>query len=284
MQLKNILSFLLISILLTNISLYSQEDTIKVYRFELRNGATIEGIVKSETEENIYINSLDEVEIIIKKDLIEKREETKKFIVENKIVRLDPTKTKLFLASTAQTLNGGSGYFSVYEIFFPNFALGITDNLMIAGGSSLFPGISLEQQLKFISTKLKLIDYKQIKFSIGGMYLNFWEGSFGTIYGVTTIGKYPIYLTAAVGSGFTEAKFIEGKVIIVGLQYQVSHKISLLTENWFFTNDPYPLISYGLRFFGDNLSADFGFFAKTDLMKNDDMFYFYPWIGFTYNF
>lgn len=280
-------SLLFLSILFLfqlNFPLYSQVDTTNIFLFKLKNGAILEGTILSETDEYVFINSLDGVEIKIKKELIEKREKSKKFLVGNKIFRLDPTKTKLFLSPTAQTLNAGSGYLSVYEIFFASFAYGVTDYLMIAGGGSLFPGINLEQQMKFVSTKLKLIDYKKIKFSIGGMYTGFWEGSFGTIYGVTTIGDYPFYLSAILGTGFTEGNFIEGKVIVIGLQYQVSHKVSLLTENWFFTEDPYPIISYGLRFFGDNLSADFGFFAKTNWLKEEESFYFYPWIGFTYNF
>ncbi|HUQ18280.1 MAG TPA: hypothetical protein VM099_01595, partial [Gemmatimonadaceae bacterium] len=58
----------------------------------------------------------------------------------------NPNYTRLFFAPSGQMLKKGEGYFADYELFFPGFAYGITDNFSVGGGVSLFPA-GLDEQV-----------------------------------------------------------------------------------------------------------------------------------------
>jgi hypothetical protein len=75
-----------------------------------------------------------------------------------------------------------------------------------------------------------------------------------------------LYLNSTSGSGET----------------RVSNSVKLITENWIPPNSHVSLLSFGIRFFGDNLAADLGFIypAGSDISG----FPFLPWLGFAYNF
>ena len=60
---------------------------------------------------------------------------------------LDPNYSRLLFGPTGRPLKKGDGYFSDYELAFPGVAVGITDNLSIAGGISIVPGIRIDEQL-----------------------------------------------------------------------------------------------------------------------------------------
>ena len=67
---------------------------------------------------------------------------------------LDPNYSRLLFSPTGRPLKKGDGYFSDYELLFPGVAVGLTDNLSIAGGVSLIPGLGLDEQVLYVSPKL----------------------------------------------------------------------------------------------------------------------------------
>ena len=67
---------------------------------------------------------------------------------------LDPNYSRLLFAPTGRPLAKGDGYFSDYELVFPGVAYGLTDNLSLAGGVSVIPGLGLGEQLFYVSPKL----------------------------------------------------------------------------------------------------------------------------------
>ena len=58
----------------------------------------------------------------------------------------NPNESRLFFAPKARTLEKGTGYFSVYYLFFPGFSLGISDRFTLGGGFSIFPGRDMNEQ------------------------------------------------------------------------------------------------------------------------------------------
>jgi hypothetical protein len=60
---------------------------------------------------------------------------------------LDPNYSRLLFAPTGRPLRAGDGYFSDYELLFPGVAYGLTDNVTLAGGVAIVPGLGLGEQL-----------------------------------------------------------------------------------------------------------------------------------------
>jgi hypothetical protein len=169
----------------------------------------------------------------------------------------------------------------VYEIFFPFIAVGITDWLAIAGGISLIPGS--ENQLLYIAPKITPISTETFDLSAGVLYLRFPgenEGG-GIAYGVGTYGTNKASLTVGLGFGFSGGDFAEKPIFVLGADVRVSKSVKLMTENWIVFEEG-SVLSFGIRFFGKSLAADFGLFYPTS--SGGDGFPFLPWLGFAYNF
>ena len=85
-----------------------------------------------------------------------------------------------------------------------------------------------------------------------------------------------------MGYGFSGGDFTDKPVLVLGWENRVSKSLKIISENWFFFGGEIHPISFGLRFFGKNLAADFGLIypAGTDIKG----FPFIPWLGLTYNF
>lgn len=280
----NIISVTIILIAMTIFDLASaQTDTTTITRFTLTSGAEIEGTIISEDAEQVIVNSTAGVEMKINKNLIAERETIHAMLYKGEYIRSDPNKTRLFFAPTARTLCQSKGYFSAYEIFLPFIAYGITDYITLSGGMTLLPGVPIEDQLKYLAPKVRIIEQDQFTLSSGLLWMSVEKVSAGIVYGISTYSDYPFSLSAGLGFGFAEGKFTEKPFAMIGLEYQVSNSIKLLSENWIFPEVDGAVISFGIRFFGENLAADFGFFTQTEII-GEGSFPFLPWIGFAYNF
>jgi len=130
----NIISVLIVLIAIAMFDTVSaQTDTTKFTRFKLTNGEEVNGIVLTEDDEQVIVKSTSGIEMKISKNLISEAENYHALIRDGKFVRSDPNSTRLFFAPTAKTLRKGKGYFSVYEIFLPFIAYGVTDYITLKG-------------------------------------------------------------------------------------------------------------------------------------------------------
>ncbi|MBM4175120.1 MAG: hypothetical protein FJ213_02955 [Ignavibacteria bacterium] len=258
-------------------------DTTTITRFTLTNGAEIEGTILSEDSDQIIVLSTAGVEMKINKNLIAERKTIQAMLYKGEYIRSDPNKTRLFFAPTARTLRQGKGYFSVYEIFLPFIAYGVTDYITLSGGMTLLPGIPIEYQLKYFAPKLRIINEDKFSLSSGLLWMALKDVSASIVYGVGTYGDYPFSFSAGLGFGYAEGNFTEKPFAMIGLEYQLSNNVKLLSENWVFPEVDGAVISFGIRFFGENLAADFGFFTQSEII-GEGSFPFLPWIGFAYNF
>jgi hypothetical protein len=92
-------------------------------------------------------------------------------------------------------------------------------------------------------------------------------------------------VTLGLGYGYSEGEFASKPVVLLGGETQLSNSFKLITENWFPIGSDVVLLSLGVRFFGDNLSADLGFFYPMENGQGiSEGFPFIPWLGFAYNF
>jgi hypothetical protein len=202
----------------------------------------------------------------------------------------DPNNTRLFWAPTGRTLEAGKGYFADYYVFFPTIAYGITNRFTIYGAMSIIPFIGLNEQLFFVSPKLGIVQRENFAISTGAMVIAIpdVEEIPGIIYGVSTWGNKNNSLIAGLGWGGLfgeEDELMDGPIIMIGGEHRISKNMKFITENWLVTGadlEENPVLSIGIRFFGEKLAADLGFFhiVGADLGG----FPFIPWVGFVYNF
>ena len=200
----------------------------------------------------------------------------------------NPNTTRLFFAPTGRTLRKGTGYFSNYYVLFPGIAYAITDNLSIGGGMSIIPWIDLDEQLFYLTPKLGLKTAKNLHLSAGALLIrvnDFDDGDdlklVGAIYGVGTLGTLDESITAGLGYGFEGSDFADKPMIMVGGELRASNRTAFVTENWLFPGADKPLVSYGVRFFGEKISVDLAFI---NVVSEDAIFPGIPYIDFVYNF
>jgi hypothetical protein len=196
----------------------------------------------------------------------------------------NPNATRLFFAPTGQMLEQGEGYFSVYELFFPGVAYGVTDNFTIGGGVSVFPS-GVDDQIYYVTPKIGMRVGEKVHLSAGvlaGGVIG-GEGDFaGIFYGVGTYGTGDASVTGGLGYGFAGDDVTSEPLAMIGGERRISRRIALVTENYFVTSAVGdPLVSGGVRFMSEKLTVDFGLFKL--IGDNNDVPLF-PWLGFVFKF
>jgi hypothetical protein len=259
-------------------------DTIQVVT--MQNGSKLMGRIISVGDNQVTFKSeLGEtkIEVAMIKEI---KEVPAKAIKKGNYWFENPNATRLYFAPTARMLKQGQGYFCDYYLFFPGVSYGITDNISIGGGMSLFPGVSLNNQVYFLTPKIGLSATKNSCFSIGALWMalpkiDHKRNSLGIVFGSGTLGNPDGSITFGLGYGFVNGDFADKPAVILGGEKRFARRLSFVTENWVFPGVSEVPISYGLRFFGEGLSVDLAFF---NLIGDDAIFPGIPWIDFVFNF
>lgn len=207
----------------------------------------------------------------------------------------NPNATRLFFAPTARMLKKGDGYFADYYLFFPAVAYGITDYITIGGGMSLIPGVDIDKQIFYFTPKVGLSATKKFTLGIGALIIkipNFDDDEendededesplLGLLYGVGTYGNPNSSLTIGLGYGFVDDKLADRPLIVIGGEHRISRRLALVTENWILPGVDNPMISYGMRFFGEKMSVDL---ALLNTIGKETIFPGIPYVDFVFNF
>lgn len=270
---------LLVLLLSVSVNLHAQSDTSKVFCVTLNDDSEYTGYIFAETDSLLTLKTFGGSEIKILKHSIIERTIFEGAWLNGKYVRRDPNTTRLLFAPTGKTLKAGSGYFSAYELFLPFISVGVTDQITLSGGVSLIPGA--ETQAVYFAPKIGIVQDKNSGISAGLLFITAEGYNLGVVYGVGTYGNETASGTIGIGYGFADGDFAKSPLIVLGGDLQLSNSIKIITENWILPEFEGALISFGIRFFGERLAADFGLFTSTKAGGN---FPFAPWLGFTYNF
>lgn len=201
----------------------------------------------------------------------------------------NPNTTRLYLSPTARMLKQGQGYFQNIWLFFNGVAIGITDNITIGGGMSVFPtGDFFSDNIFYLTPKIGLHAGGNLDLAVGALYIflpfdDVFEdndNSAGILYGVATLGDDNHNLTGGLGYGFANGELADSPVLMLGGEYRLGRRISFVSENWIIPGGDAALISYGLRIFGEKLSVDLSFFNSS----SDPVFPGVPYVDFVVNF
>jgi hypothetical protein len=193
----------------------------------------------------------------------------------------NPNSSRLFFAPTGRMLKKGEGYFADYFIFFPTVTFGITDNITLGGGFSIVPGLDPFEQVLLFTPKIGVKTSKRMDLAFGALVVKLPEDapSAGILYGVSTFGSLDKSITIGLGYGYVKDDFADRPIVVLGGETRTSKSISLVTENWIVPEKDTPVLSFGLRFFGEKVSADFALIFPLE----DDVITF-PYIDFVYKF
>ena len=201
----------------------------------------------------------------------------------------NPNNTRLYLSPTARMLKQGEGYFQNIWLFFNGVAVGITDNITIGGGMSVFPTDDfLSDNIFYLTPKIGVHAGSNVDLAVGALYIflpfddGFDDGSnsAGIIYGVATLGDDNHNLTGGLGYGFANGDLADSPILMLGGEYRLGKRISFVSENWIIPDGEAALISYGLRIFGEKLSVDLSFLNAS----SDPIFPGAPYVDFVVNF
>ena len=262
-------------------------DSTKIQILTTQDGSTLIGrIVEIGESEIQFETDLGKMTIPILK--IQKiKEVPTSSIKKGKYWFQNPNATRLFFAPTGRSLKKGDGYFADYYIFFPMFGFGVTNNITLAGGISLFPGAGLNQ-LFYFAPKLGLISIKNLDLSVGAMVVklpsfgNEDVPTVGILYSVGTFGGSNASLTAGFGYGFVDTDFADKPMVMLGGEVRASRNIAFVTENWIFPGLDTPILSLGMRFFGEKLSVDLA--LATWITDGEIFLPGIPYVDFVYHF
>ena len=277
------------------LSATSPGDTVEVV---LQDGSRYYGTLLSETEAVIRIELLSGSVLEVRRDQIRSAERFRGRVVSGTVWRRDPNATRLFFAPTARSLSAGRGYVSVYELFMPFVAVGIHDRVTLAAGTPLVFSSEESERLFWFAPKVQLFRHQTAAAAVG--VLHFWvagrqsycrpEDRYcqddpahnGLAYGVLTLGSEDEAVTFGGGAAYSGFALAEDPLVFMaGAEVRTSKGLKLITENYLFPGENLFILSGGLRFFGENLTADLGLFAPVG--RDVDALVALPLVNFVYN-
>lgn len=256
-----------------------------VYEVQLADGSTIIGRIAAVAGDLITFETQAGIRVQVDRAQIRSIRPTRGTMVGGQFQREDPNKTRLFFAPTGRTLAAGEGYFGVFELVFAFLSFGATDWLTVSGGLPLI--FSTEALPPFyVAPKLRVFSTPGAQVSAGvfALFSTEDEGGFGGIgYGVGTFGSNDRAFTVGAGLPFGEDDIGSEPLIMLGGESRIGRSTKLLSENYFVPGEAGAIVSAGVRFFGERLSADVGLAAPVGF-RGQDFFFVFPVVNFTYNF
>lgn len=268
---------------------YAQEDVQPAvgdtFEVELAGGESYVGRVVRATSDTIALETVAGARVTLARARLESSSVARGRVVDGEFWHEDPNRTRLFFSPTGRSLPRGGGYFGVYELFVPFVTLGLTDRLLLAGGSPFYLGMLTDEAPPvYFGPKVQVADAPSFRGALGGLTVflpDDGNGSlFGIVYGVGTAGSADHALTGGIGWGYVEDDFSSRPAVVLGGETRVSSSLKLITENLFVPGESGAILSAGVRFFGERLSADAGLIG----FAGDGGDCCFPMVNFVYNF
>ena len=279
----------------TAVSATSAGDTVEVV---LQDGSRYYGRILSETDAVIRIELLSGSILEVRREQVRSAERFRGRVVSGTVWRRDPNATRLFFAPTARSLSAGRGYVSVYELFMPFVAVGIHDRVTLAAGTPLVFSSQQSERLLWFAPKVQLFQRPNTAAAMG--VLHFWlagrdsycpagdpyceedPAHYGVAYAVMTLGSEDEAVTFGGGAAYSGMELVQDPLVFMaGGEMRTSKGLKLITENYFFPGGNFFILSGGMRFFGEKLTADLGLFAP--LGEGMDGLVALPLVNFVYN-
>ena len=264
----------------------SISDSSVIHVVKLRDGSTVVGRITAVSTDSVRLR-LNQGEVTLARTGISEVRQVPAAMMRNGQYWFEnPHSTRLLFSSTAFPLEKGTGYYSNAWLFMHSFAIGLSDRFTIGGGATTIPGIALSDNLLYLLPKYTVVNGARTKVALGALiaFLPFDDEditSAGLLYAVASHGNRESNLSLGAGWGYADGEITSRPAIMLGGQGRVSRRVSLISENWFFSFDGETegMVSYGLRFLSENLSVDLAWMTPLGVGTIG-----FPWLGFAFKF
>jgi hypothetical protein len=210
----------------------------------------------------------------------------------------DPNIDRGFLLPTAETQPAGSLTFNDYELFFAGLTYGVTDSVQVSV-SALLPVFPDSPIIATGSGKARLVSSGGFKLAVHGSFTIATEsGDDATLMTGGSTASFCLDATchsmlsgtlggaSAGDGGYSDHAVFYGASLV----QRIAPRAKLLVEVAGLRakgdedgSDSLHVVSYGVRFFGDNIAADVGFVKPVGIDGDDDVFVTgLPFINFSY--
>jgi len=278
-------------------------DSTRVQILEMDDGSTLMGRILEIGAESVLFKSRLGTNSIRIENIRSVREVPAEKVRKGKYWFPNPNATRLFFSPTGRMLEKGEKYFADYYILFPAFNIGIVDQFSFGGGFSIIPEIDLDRQLWYLTPKVGIVKGEKFNCAAGALIIRVpelfdddgdgdeniededrddWDpATAGILYGVGTYGSPDASLTLGLGYLYAGHEIAHKPIVLIGGERRISRRLAFVTENFFIPGEGKPMVSYGCRFFGENLSIDLAFFR---LLGEEPGFPGMPYIDFMVKF
>jgi len=251
----------------------------EVHELVLRDGSRLFGSIERETETDIVFRTQSGATVTARRIDVVSLRRVKGRIEEGEFLRTDLHRSRLFFAPTGRSLDKGQVSVGVFEFLAPFVQVGVTDRFSIGGGTPLVFGIDEDYRPFWLTPKFQVVRAERVQAAVGVLQVLTTGGdTAGIAYGVSTFGNSDNALT--VGGGMAYADDGErGGIVMIGGESRVRNNLKLITENYIWKGGD-GILSGGVRFIGERLSADLG--LAFPIGAGD--FFAFPVVSFVYVF
>ena len=264
-------------------------DSTQVQVIKLRDGSTIVGRVIDVGADTIRFAASAGTLSIARADIVELRDVAKASLRNGEVWPVSPNATRLLFAPTGRMLGKGEGYFNDTYLFLLSAHGGVTSRFTLGGGLSVLPLDEFTDNALYIMPKVGVVASPKFNLAVGGLagvvgglVDDDESASFGVVYAVGTAGSPDASVSFGTGLAYAGGTFADHPVAMLGAETRLGRRVSFVTENYLIpSEDVSSIISYGLRFFGEKLSADLAFWNAPG---EDMIFPGIPYVSFTVKF
>jgi hypothetical protein len=264
----------------------AQTDTVaaaadSLYTVRLTDGSVIYGRIVEQSDQAVTVETQAGVQVRLERGQIDRITLLRGRVVQGRVWPADPNRTRLFFGPTARAVGRGEGYLGVYEVVFPFLTYGVTDNFSISGGTPIIPeGIG---EFWYFAPKLTVYETEKMAAAAGVLAVAVEGETAGIVYGAGTFGDTDQALTTGIGWAFSNGDLHNQAVVMVGGEMRAGRNTKFITENYLVPGadtDEGAVVSGGVRFFGERLSADLG----VAFLLGDCEGCWLPVVNFVYSF
>jgi hypothetical protein len=264
-------------------------DSTQVQVMRLRDGSSIVGRVTEIGPDTVRFVAKAGALSIARADIVEVREVATSALRSGEVWPANPNATRLLFAPTGRMLEKGEGYFNDTYLFLVSVHGGITSRFSLGGGMSVLPLDNFTDNALYIMPKVGVYASPKLNVAVGGLagivgglVDDDVNATFGIVYAVGTAGSADASVSFGTGLAYAGGQFADRPVAMIGAEKRMSRRVSFVTENYLVPNDGVnAVISYGLRFFGEKLSADLAFWNAPG---NNIPFPGIPYVAFSVKF
>jgi hypothetical protein len=246
---------------------------IVLHELVLKDGSRAYGSVESETDTEVVFRTQTGAVLTARRGDIRSLRRISGSMIDGEFQPADPNGTRLFFAPTGRSLRKGQTYLGIYEFVMPFVQVGVTDR------TPLIFGIEDWERPFWVTPKVQLLDTGRTQVAAGVLHAFDSDGDGGGIaYTVLTRGDDARALTAGLGVAYATDGGTS-PVFMIGGEGRVRRNMKAITENYIW-KDGHGIVSAGVRFFGEKLSADLALAVPI----GTDAFFAFPVVNFVYVF